>query len=322
MAAGNLTFRRDPEERADSFYRFSVKCDRETNLRIEDAARKAGMTVNGFVQRHFETILDEPADDTGFSPDAFAREHGISGQAARMWNAMRRRADAVGVVSGSVREFASAAKVSAGHGSDYFAELADVGLIKTIARPGAGRAGTYGEGVVMNARFSDYVTSGAFSLTLTRNQISELAFAAGGERRLFGVTGSLERKGLIEPINARSEKDAEFEPDEQHIEWRLTSAGALTLSLLAQAGLSNAGADVVAREIDDLRESLSSANARAHAANLRVRSMHARLEEANLRIDQLEARLAGDKIPIRIIPPDPLQDASLEDLMNPERTLP
>ncbi|TIX20090.1 hypothetical protein [Mesorhizobium sp.] len=174
----------------------------------------------------------------------------------------------------------------------------------------------------MNARFSDYVTSGAFSLTLTRNQISELAFAAGGERRLFGVTGSLERKGLIEPINARPEKDPEFEPDEQHLEWRLTSAGALTLSLLTQAGLSNAGSDIVAREIDDLRQSLSTANACAHEANLRVRSMHARLEEANALIDRLEARLAGEKIPIRFTPSDPLPDASVDDLLNPERKLP
>ncbi|RWF02970.1 hypothetical protein [Mesorhizobium sp.] len=174
----------------------------------------------------------------------------------------------------------------------------------------------------MNARFSDYVTSGAFSLTLTRNQISELAFAAGGERRLYGVTGSLERKGLIEPINARPEKDALFEHDEQHLEWRLTGAGALTLSLLAQAGLSNAGADIAAREIDDLRQSLSQANAIAHDANLRVRSMHARLEEANAYIGRLEARLAGDKIPIVIVPADPLPDVSVENLLNPERTGP
>ncbi|RWC27730.1 MAG: hypothetical protein EOS27_20305 [Mesorhizobium sp.] len=174
----------------------------------------------------------------------------------------------------------------------------------------------------MNARFSDYVTSGAFSLTLTRNQISELAFAAGGERRLFGVTGSLERKGLIEPINARPEKDAEFEPDEQQIEWRLTSAGILTLSLLAQAGLSNAGTDVTAREIDDLRRSLSTANACAHEANLRVRSINARLEEAEALIARLEARIAGDKIPIRFTPYDPLPDASLDELLNPERKLP
>ncbi|RWO90897.1 hypothetical protein [Mesorhizobium sp.] len=174
----------------------------------------------------------------------------------------------------------------------------------------------------MNARFSDYVTSGAFSLTLTRNQISELAFAAGGERRLYGVTGSLERKGLIEPINARPEKDPLFEHDEQHLEWRLTGAGALTLSLLAQGGLSNAGADIAAREIDDLRQSLSQANACAHEANLRVRSMHSRLEEANAYIGRLEARLAGDKIPIVMVPSDPLPDASLEDLLNPERKTP
>lgn len=134
---------RDEVERADQFYRFSVKCDRTMNARVEAAARAAGVSVTTFVQRHFETILDEPADDTGFSPDAFAREHGISAQAARMWSAMRKGADSVGVVSGGVREFAIAAKVSAGHGSDYLSELLLAGLVKMLARPGAGRSGTY-----------------------------------------------------------------------------------------------------------------------------------------------------------------------------------
>ncbi|MER9164372.1 hypothetical protein [Mesorhizobium sp. M0715] len=135
--------RRDPEERADSFYRFSVKCDRLMNARLQAAARAAGVSTTTFVQRHFETILDEPADDTGFCADVFGRAHRISPQAARMWNAMRRGADAAGIISGGLREFASAAKVSAGHGGDYLAELVEAELVRTIVRPGGRGGGTY-----------------------------------------------------------------------------------------------------------------------------------------------------------------------------------
>lgn len=167
----------------------------------------------------------------------------------------------------------------------------------------------------MNARFSDYVTSGAFSLTLTRNQISELAFAAGGERRVFGASSALERKGLIEPIPGSVEENPLHEQDYHLPEWRLTAAGALTLSLLAQAGLSNSGADLMAREIDDLRAGLAGANARAHDAALRVRAMHARFEKAKAQIAVLEARMAGEKIPISITPSDPLPEVATEDLL-------
>ncbi|WP_164773400.1 hypothetical protein, partial [Mesorhizobium sp. M7A.F.Ca.CA.004.01.1.1] len=135
--------RRDPEERADSFYRFSVKCDRLTNLKIEAAARKAGVSSTTFVQRHFEAIVDEPPDDTGFCADAFARQHGVSSQAAKLWNVMRREANAAGVVSGGLREFASAARISAGHGSDYMAELIDTGLVTTVVRPASRNPGSY-----------------------------------------------------------------------------------------------------------------------------------------------------------------------------------
>ncbi|RUM97894.1 hypothetical protein EET67_09755 [Pseudaminobacter arsenicus] len=174
----------------------------------------------------------------------------------------------------------------------------------------------------MNARFSDYVTSGAFSLTLTRNQISELALAAGGERRIYGASASLERKGLIEPVASRTEDNPLHEQDDQQIEYRLTGAGGLTLALLAQAGLSNSGTDVLAREVDDLRQQLSDANQRAHDAALRTRSMFARLEKAKEKIAQLQAQLAGDKLPILITPADPLPEVPTENLLHPERTDP
>lgn len=167
----------------------------------------------------------------------------------------------------------------------------------------------------MNARFSDYVTSGAFSLTLTRNQIAELALAAGGDRHVYGASAALERKGLIEPIPPAAKANPLHEPDDQLIEWRLTAAGALTLSLIHQAGLSNSGADALAREVDDLRARLGEANQRAHVAALKTRSMHARLAIAEERVAQLEARIASEKFPIHITPRDPLPDVPTEELL-------
>lgn len=174
----------------------------------------------------------------------------------------------------------------------------------------------------MNARFSDYVTSGAFSLVLTRNQISELALASGGERRICGAGASLERKGLIEPIASRTEENPLHEQDGQQLEYRLTGAGGLTLALLAQAGLSNSGTDVLAREVDDLRQQLSAANTRAHDAALRTRSMFSRLEQAKAKIAQLEAVASGNKFPILFTPHDPLPGVPTETLTQPERNLP
>ncbi|RWC47981.1 MAG: hypothetical protein EOS55_14045 [Mesorhizobium sp.] len=139
MAAGNLTFRRDPEERADSFYRFSVKCDRLTNLKIEAAARKAGMTVNGFVQRHFETILAVPAAHTADAParfdaSSFAKRHGVTIQTANLWFSLSTHAHN-GLVQRSLRDLAADLGV---HRADHLIDrLIVAGMIEIVA-PSAG----------------------------------------------------------------------------------------------------------------------------------------------------------------------------------------
>ncbi|TIX23879.1 hypothetical protein [Mesorhizobium sp.] len=114
--------RRDPEERADSFYRFSVKCDRLTNLKIEAAARKAGMTVNGFVQRHFETILAVPAAHTADAParfdaSSFAKRHGVTIQTANLWFSLSTHAHN-GLVQRSLRDPRSGSRRAPGRSSD------------------------------------------------------------------------------------------------------------------------------------------------------------------------------------------------------------
>lgn len=171
----------------------------------------------------------------------------------------------------------------------------------------------------MNARFSDYVTSGAFNLTLTRNQIAELGIVGSGGGRFSNVSAALERKGLVEPVLAGVEENPLHEQDEQWLDHRLTAAGALTLALLHEAGLSNAGANALAREVEALRRQLAEANERAHRAALQTRSMHARLMNAQEEAARLRAAAERLKIPIHVTPRDPLPDATVEDLLNDER---
>lgn len=156
MGNGSLSIR-DPQERADSFYRFSVKCDRATNARIEAAARKAGMTVTGFVQRHFEAILDAkpnppmvPAfDAAAFDAIGFSKRHQITLLAARLWGNLRARAD----VDGLVRRFQTrlAEDLGCDHASTgrLLAQLVDAGMLEIIRTGKSGSPPTYrviGEG--------------------------------------------------------------------------------------------------------------------------------------------------------------------------------
>ncbi|OBQ72369.1 hypothetical protein A8145_06040 [Mesorhizobium loti] len=126
--------RRDPEERADSFYRFSVKCDRLTNLKIEAAARKAGMSVNSFVQRHFETILEAaPVAATvpeRFDAPAFAKRHGVTIQAANVWFSLSTHARN-GLVQRSLKNLAS--DVGTTHVERLIEQLIGASTIEVVA---------------------------------------------------------------------------------------------------------------------------------------------------------------------------------------------
>ncbi len=160
----------------------------------------------------------------------------------------------------------------------------------------------------MNARFSEYVTSGAFQLTLTRSQISALSMMVGGEDRYVGPSGALARKGLIEPI----EGTREGWPSE----WRLTAAGVVTLALLHQAGLTNEGADAALAEVDSLRAELDKARAAAKEADIRATSLHAKLEQAEERIEILEAEKEQRKFRINIVKwRDPLPEKTAAEII-------
>lgn len=127
----------------------------------------------------------------------------------------------------------------------------------------------------MNARFADYVTSGAFNMTLTRSQIADLSMMAAGVETFSN--GALERKGLAEPIASEGANG---------LQYRLTGAGALMCEVLHQAGLTNGGNDTRTAEIDRLRSELDAARQRAADCSKRAWTVAARLAEAEIERDE------------------------------------
>lgn len=161
-----------------------------------------------------------------------------------------------------------------------------------------------------NAQFSDYVTSGAFSLTLTRNQVSALSLLEGGmEPYLGNLMAALERKGLAEKVANPTEHD----PD--HTETRATLAGLLTLALCREAGLTNGPADPLAAELAGLRAEVERRRIEARTARANARSLAARLEKAEEDLFNSEARQTGGKFRVRIRLRDQQPDLPTADLI-------
>lgn len=161
-----------------------------------------------------------------------------------------------------------------------------------------------------NARFSEYATSGAFSLSLTRNQVSSLAmFDAGGVPDWSGTyMAALERKGLVERFPAPSDHDAD-----KH-EFRATHAGLLTAALCREAGLTNGAADPVAAELDRLRQEVIDRRQEAREARLTARSTLARLDEVEHALAIERAKAARERLPLYVTRRDPMPDLTREEL--------
>lgn len=161
----------------------------------------------------------------------------------------------------------------------------------------------------MNNRFSEYATSGAFTMSLTRNQVSSLAMLDGGLPQ-WGSTAiaGLERKGLAEPI-----ADPDIDCPER-IEYRATLAGLLTARLCKEAGLTNGAADPVASELADLKAKLEFAREDAVEARRVARSALARKDELELELQNERARNRRDKMAVRVLLRDPKPEASDAEL--------
>lgn len=161
-----------------------------------------------------------------------------------------------------------------------------------------------------NTRFSEYATSGAFSLSLTRNQVSSLAMLDRGSAFDWtsSVMAGLERKGLVERVSAPTD----WSP--ARIEFRATRAGLLTAALCREAGLSNDDPDPTAVELARLRQEVVDCRQEAIKARATARSTLARLAEVEHNHAVERAWAAGQKLPLHVIPRDPLPELSRADL--------
>jgi hypothetical protein len=163
----------------------------------------------------------------------------------------------------------------------------------------------------MNHRFSEYATSGAFSLSLTRNQVSSLALLEGGAHGwASNAIAALERKGLAETIPSPQDYDAEA------VQYRATLPGLLVTALCREAGLTNGAPDPVSAELDALKAEVASLRLELREAKLDARSAMARKAKATEELENARRFAARDKFTVSILPRDPqpgLTDAELHE---------
>ena len=160
-----------------------------------------------------------------------------------------------------------------------------------------------------NARFSEYTTSGAFALTLTRNQVSSLGLIEGGAPHYTSsYMVALERKGLCERVAAPTEDDPE------RIEFRPTLAGLLTASLCREAGLTNGPPNPVAEELASLKSEVERARTEAAEACLCARSAMARRDELEQQLELEHAKAADRKMRLIVKHRDPRPEIGDADL--------
>lgn len=161
----------------------------------------------------------------------------------------------------------------------------------------------------MNGRFAEYATSGAFTLALSRNQVSSLIMLEGGAYcGLAPSFAALERKGLAEAVPAPTPDNPE------RVEFRPTHAGLLTIALTREAGLTNGSRDPVAAELASLRAEIEARRVEAADALTLARSAMARRDELELDLQNEKAMRAGDKLTVRILRRDPIPEVPIEAL--------
>jgi hypothetical protein len=138
-------------------------------------------------------------------------------------------------------------------------------------------------------RFRDEVTSGAFSLNLSRAQVASLAMIAEvGEVACGGHTlGALFRKGLITHIRSQCGR----------LEYRLTEAGVYALKMARLADLVQGAPDPVAEELRALREQLDTARIQEQRSRMDAWNMTARVQRAYRAIARARSWIYGRPLP-------------------------
>lgn len=165
-------------------------------------------------------------------------------------------------------------------------------------------------GLAPNYRFAEYTTSGAFTLTLTRNQVALLAqIASGGVQFAAGShMAALERKGLIEAVA----KPEPFQPD--HHEWRATAAGLLCAGMLVEAGLTSGPRDALAGEVAALKADVEDRRQEAFNADRRAWCALAKLEKVESDLNNERAGKTGGKLSFPFRRRDHMPDVSSDAL--------
>lgn len=141
------------------------------------------------------------------------------------------------------------------------------------------------------SKFREYVTSGAFKLTLSRQQVSALSMIAEiGDVNCGGHTfGALYNKGLITHIRS----------DCGNLEYRLTEAGVFALKLVRLADLVQGAPDPVAEELSALRSQLDKARKHAQQLAADLWDMDARVRAADQAVSEAKAWVCGSPMPGR-----------------------
>lgn len=129
-------------------YRYSVKCDRETNLAIERAAYVAGISPNEFVQSHFEGILEvtitvQPEPDDTAAELALARSVGITVTQLRVHTAMKKQASSRGTFSGGVTAIHQATHIPVPTIRVMLHKLIKIGLVRRLKSAVGGAVASY-----------------------------------------------------------------------------------------------------------------------------------------------------------------------------------
>lgn len=129
--------------REEAWYRYSVRCDRGRNAAITKAAAKAGLTVNAFVQRHFDRILEadlaEPAKASDISQpelQGFAQRHGVTVGHARVWFLLKGLRGCDGVARMSIPEIGEACFITPDTCRTYIGVLSGRGLLERVGGHG------------------------------------------------------------------------------------------------------------------------------------------------------------------------------------------
>ncbi|QND60366.1 hypothetical protein [Mesorhizobium huakuii] len=134
-------------EQAALHYRFTVKCTRDQNRKIEKAAKAAGQTPTTFVQQHFASLYAEPEPEPVTDTRGGERKHvSEKVRAAMVAEIASLVADSpTGLsVEISLRELGERCNVSVETASRAMAALVDAQRVLVITPGGPNKTAAYG----------------------------------------------------------------------------------------------------------------------------------------------------------------------------------